>query len=172
MVVWPQRAAGLRDQIGAQRHRLGQRDVVAQPRADGHLDTEFLVQFTRQPVGVALPRRDLPARQLPQTGQLGRPFALATSRAEPAMSAPATTIWFGIAADGIPSKGEMAWLCYRTNKWTPHCPTSTAGSTPTARCTGRSSSPPSSTASTPYAGSANGPSRRITIPTSISVGGQ
>ena len=35
------------------------------------------------------------------------------------------------------------------NKWTPHYPNSTAGSGPTVRCAGRSSSRHSSTTSTP-----------------------
>ena len=70
-----------------------ERDVVAQPLADSDLDAEFLGEFAGQRVGLALPRGDLAARQLPATGQFGRPLALGDQHPAPAMIAPATTIW-------------------------------------------------------------------------------
>ena len=76
VIVGVQRSAGLRDAVGAQRRRLVQRHVGADPRPDSHLDAEFLAQFAGQSGGVALPRRHLAARQLPQACQLRRPRTL------------------------------------------------------------------------------------------------
>ncbi len=76
VIVGMQPAAGLRDAVCAQRHRLVQRHVGADAWPDRHLDAEFLPQFAGQRAGVALPRRHLPARQLPQARQLRRPRAL------------------------------------------------------------------------------------------------
>ena len=71
-----QGAAGLGDEVGAQCRRRVERDVDAEAGADGHVDAEFLLEFTGQRGLVGFARRDLAAGQLPQPGEFGRPGAL------------------------------------------------------------------------------------------------
>ena len=73
------------------------------------------------------------------------------------MRAPATTIWFDIAADGIPSKDGC--VNGRTSGRRTARPRR-LGAQSTARCAGRSSFPPSSTASTRCAASASTPKQK------------
>ena len=170
MVVGAQRPAGLGDPVGAQRHRLVQRDVIAQPRRRPS-PRHRVPRAVRAPAPAASLSPARPCRPAAPTDPPARAAAsrCATSSDAPAMSAPATTIWFGIAADGIPSKHGC--VNGRTSGRRTARPRR-LGAQATGPCAGRSSSRPSSTASTPCAGSANERSRRTIIPTSISAGGQ
>ena len=97
MIVGVQRAAGLRDAVGAQCRRRVQCHVGAE-RGPMSRRRQFLAQFAGQGRGVALPRRHLAAGQFPQPGHSGGRARWATRSEAPEISAPATTIWFGIAA--------------------------------------------------------------------------
>jgi 4a-hydroxytetrahydrobiopterin dehydratase len=76
MVARPHAATGLRDEEGSQRRVRAKRDVGPEPRPDGDRDTEFLVEFAHQRIGIALPLRHLAAGQFPQSGEFGRPLTL------------------------------------------------------------------------------------------------
>jgi len=76
VIVGVKRTTGLRDAVGAQCRGGVECDVGADAWADDYVDAKLFAQFARQRRRVALPRRHLAARQLPQTGQLGWPRTL------------------------------------------------------------------------------------------------
>src|SRR5882672_2589722 len=113
-------AAGPGDEVGAQRHRVGQRDVVTDTRADRDLDAEFLAQFTGQRGRVGFPVRHLAAWELPQTCKFGRPVALGDEQGSVGDHRAGyhylVRRWFRHCARRYT---VTSWPCYRTKKWMP-----------------------------------------------------
>ena len=119
-------AARLGDEVGPQRHRVAQRDVGPEARADGDLDAEFLVEFPRQRGGVAAPPPP-PCRPAAPTVRRARavgPAArrVARRRRSARLRRRLVRHWFRHCRRRYT---VGSWPCYRTNKWMPHCRVST-----------------------------------------------